>query len=242
MTTPLHRRLAAAAMIITLPAGVARAETASIVPRPSAPDPAPFTLEQRYLDAAARADLEMLKRCLEKGVEPSAKDDFGRSALLLAAMTGRDLSVVEFLRARGLGVDEPDNQQRAPLAYAAGNGDVAIVSYLLEHGAAVARKDWQGQTALYNAALGGNAATVERLLAAGADIDARDNFGDTPLMGACAKGNEAIARLLVDRGADVALKDQEGRSARERAAAGAAYCRALPDAKPAGDPAPKPAG
>ena len=203
----------------------------SIVPKTEPLAPRAFTLDDRYLDAARRGDLETLKLALEKGANLHAKDGFGRSALLSATMSGRNLEMIKFLQARGLPIDEPDNQSRAPLAYAAGSGDVAIVSYLIEQGALVDRKDWQGQTALFNAALGGDKATVERLLAAGAAIDSRDNFGDTPLIGACNKGNDAIARLLLERGADPALRDQEGRSARERAAEGAAFCRALPEKK-----------
>jgi ankyrin repeat protein len=204
----------------------------SIVPKPQPLAPAPFTLEQRYLDAATRADTDVLAVCLDKGVDLGAKDDFGRSALLLAAMSRGNLKVVELLRARGLSADDPDNQGRAPLAYAAGNGDLALVSYLIENGAVVDRKDWQGRTPLFDAAVGGNTATVERLLEAKAAINARDNFEDTPLIGACAKGNDAIARLLVERGADPTLKDQEDRTARERAAEGAVFCRALPSTAP----------
>jgi hypothetical protein len=107
-----------------------------------------------------------------------------------------------------------------------------MVSYLLEQGAAADRKDGQGQTPLYHAVLIGSKETALRLLAAGAAVDSRDQFGDTPLMGACNKGFDEIARVLIEKGADPALKDQEGRTARERAPAGASFCRNLPATKP----------
>lgn len=203
-----------------------------IVPKPEALRPSPFTLEERYLDAARRGDMATLRLCLDKGVDTRAKDGFARSALLLAALNARDLEMVKFLRSRGLPVDEPDVRGRTPLGYAAGNGQLEMVSYLLDEGAAADRKDGQGQTPLYHAVLIGSKETTLRLLAAGADIDTRDQFGDTPLMGACNKGFDDIARLLVEKGADPSLKDQEGRTARERAPAGASYCRELPTAKP----------
>lgn len=205
----------------------------AIVPRSEPLAPSPFTLEERYLDAARRGDLAMLTRCLDKGVDARAKDGFARSALLLAASDARNLKMVEFLQARGLPVDEPDVRGRTALAYAAGNGQLEIVAYLLAHGATADRKDAQGQTALYNAVLAGSRETVERLVAAGADVNNRDQFGDTPLIGACNKGNDELARLLVEKGADPSLKDQEGRTARERAAEDATFCRALGAAKPA---------
>jgi ankyrin repeat protein len=205
---------------------------APIVPRPEALKPSPFTLEERYLDAARRGDMATLKLCLDKGVDANAKDGFARSALLLAVLNARNLEMVKLLQARGLPIDEPDVRGRTPLGYAAGNGQLEIVSYLLEQGAAADRKDGQGQTPLYHAVLIGSRESVLRLLAASADVNTRDQFGDTPLIGACNKGNDDMARLLVEKGADPSLKDQEGRTARERAPAGAPYCRALPTTKP----------
>jgi len=238
----LHRVVAIAALALSLAAASSRAaDEAKPAPPPSGPilphveplEPRPFTLEDRYLDAARRGNLAMLELSLDKGADLRAKDGFQRSALLLAARDARDLEMVKFLQARGLPFDEPDVRGRTPLGYAAGNGDLSMVSYLLEQGAAVDHADGQGQTPLYHAVLAGSKATVERLLAAGARVNVQDQFRDTPLIGACDKGYDEIARLLVEKGADPRLKDQEGRTASERAAASAAYCRSLGAAPPA---------
>ena len=210
-----------------------RPHAGSMVPKTEPLAPSPFTLAERYLDAARRGDMPTLKLCIEKGVDVRAKDGFARSALLLAVLNARNLEMVKLLQTHGLPIDEPDVRGRTPLGYAAGNGQLEMVSYLLEQGAAADRKDGQGQTPLYHAVLIGSKETVSRLLTAGADIDSRDQFGDTPLMGACNKGLDDIARLLVEKGADPSLKDQEGRTARERAPAGSTYCRELPTTKPA---------
>ena len=210
------------------PAPTAPRSAPSIVPRPEPLKPRPFTLEDRYLDAARRGDLDTLKVCLEKGVKSDAKDGFARSALLLAARDARDLEMFKFLQARGLPIDDPDVRGITALGYAAGNGQLEMVSYLIEQGAAVDRKDADQQTSLFHAVLGGSKETVERLIAAGADVNVQDRFGDTPLIGACNKGFDPIARLLVAKGADPSLKDQEGRTARQRAAEGATFCRELP--------------
>lgn len=203
----------------------------SIIPKPSAPDPQPFTLVDRYLDAARRGDLAMLRRCLDKGVDAKVKDEVGRSALMLAVRDGHSLEVSKFLVELGLAVDEPDARGRSALADAAGLGQSEIVAFLLEKGADPKRRDGQGQTALYNAVLAGSRESVLSLLAAGAAIDSQDNFGDTPLIGACNKGNDEMARLLVEKGADPSLRDQEGRTAKQRAAEGAKFCQALPEEK-----------
>ncbi|MFN2377619.1 MAG: ankyrin repeat domain-containing protein [Candidatus Binatia bacterium] len=245
------RRAAALATVVALlcfaasaaadaPAGLAvpaegpasRPGSGSLVPKPSAPDPRPFTLEDRYLDAAQRGDLKMIQLCLDKGVDPKTKDSIGRSALLLAAREAKNLEVVKFLHDKGLAADEPDATGRSPLADAAGNGDVTIVSWLIEQKADLERKDAQGRTPIFGAAIGGSAPTVARLIEAGAKVNVRDNYEDTPLIDACNKGNDEVARLLVEKGADPSLKDQEGRTARERAPETAKYCRSLGEAKP----------
>jgi hypothetical protein len=120
----------------------------SIVPKPEALAPKAFTLEERYLDAARRGDLDVLTRCLDKGVDPRAKDGFARSALLLAVLNARNLEMVKFLQSRGLPVDDPDVRGRTPLGYAAGNGQLEMVSYLLEQGAAADRKDGRTDAAV----------------------------------------------------------------------------------------------
>jgi ankyrin repeat protein len=198
-----------------------------IIPRPEPLEPRAFTLADRYLDAARRGDIDMLKLCIEKGVDDRVKDGFQRDALLLAASDGRSLEMVKRLDARGLPVDAPDVRGIAAIGYAAGNGQLELVTYLIERGAKIDRKDVQGMTPLVHAVLGGSKETVARLIEAGADVNSRDQFHDTPLIAACNKGVDEIAKLLVEKGADPALKDQEGRTASQRAAASSTYCRGL---------------
>ena len=205
-----------------------------LVPGPGEPlKPRAFTLEDRYLDAARRGDIDTLKLCIEKGVNDKAKDGFERDALLLAASEGRRLDMVKLLDARGLPIDAPDVRGIAAIGYAAGNGQLEIVSYLIERGAKVDRKDVQQMTPLVHAVLGGDKPTVARLIEAGADVNSRDQFKDTPLIAACNKGQDDIAKLLVEKGADPLLEDQEGRTASERATSGSQYCRDLASKKSA---------
>jgi ankyrin repeat protein len=187
--------------------------------------PEPFTVDQRLLDAVRRADRPTLERALERGATVRAKDDLGRSTVLLAVLDARDLDLVRWLHAKGAALDEPDVGGRTALSFAAEAGRLDIVRYLVEHGAVVDRRDVQQRTALFHAALGDHPDVVAFLLDRGADVNARDQFGDTPLIVACAKGNAATAALLLARGADPALKDQEGRTARERSAPEAGPCR-----------------
>lgn len=212
----------------------------SLVPKPSAPDPKPFSLEDRFFDSARRGDLDMLKVCLDKGVDPKIEDEVGRNAVALAVRDARDLEMVEFLHSKGVALDDPDAVGRTPLHEAAGIGDTAIVAFLLKNGAKLDRKDMQGRVPLHSAVMGGSLKVTEMLLAAGADPNLHDNFGDTPLIAVCTKGIDAIAKLLVEKGADPKAKDQEGRMASERADENATYCRSLGPVSP--PPAMEPLG
>jgi len=188
--------------------------------------PSPFTLEQRYLEAARQGDLPKLERALQLGVDVNAKDDLQRSALLLAARDAGSLEAVLFLEARGAKIDEPDAGGRTALSWAAGGGHLALVKQLASKGALVDQPDVEQRRPLFHAVAAEQPEVVEWLLGAGAKVDAADQFGDTPLMLACAKGYGDMAALLLARGADPALRNQEGRTAGDRAAAGAEVCRA----------------
>lgn len=193
-------------------------------------NPQPFTLEQRLLDAASRGDRPTIERALQRGASLSAKDDIGRSVVLLAVLDAGNLEIVQWLHGKGAALDEPDTGGRTALSFAAANGRLDLVRYLVENGAAVERADVQRRTPLFHAVLGDHADVVGFLLDRGANVNRRDQFGDTPLIVACAKGYGGMAALLLQRGADLTLKDQEGRTAQERAAAGTQAC--FPPAAP----------
>jgi ankyrin repeat protein len=235
-----------AALVVLLPlgrpAGAEPAAAEATAKGRSAPDPAaggkmghvlgigeprapqPYTLEDRFLEAARQGDRATLELALEKGVDVDAKDDLGRSALLLAARDAGSLDLVRYLHQQGAPIDEADLGGRTPLSWAAGAGRLDLVRWLVEQGAAVDRLDTQRRTPLFHAVLGHNPEVVIFLLDHGAAVDSPDRFGDTPLIMACAKGYGDLARLLLAHGADPEFRDQEGRTAGDRAAPGTDAC------------------
>jgi ankyrin repeat protein len=191
-------------------------------------NPEPFTIDQRLRDAVSRNDRPTIERALAHGADIRAKDDLGRSTLLLAVMDAQSLELVRWLHEKGVPVDEADVSGRTPLSFAADRGDFPVARYLLERKAAVDSRDMLGRTPLMHAAGADHPQVIGLLLEHGADVNVQDQFGDTPLIVACAKGNVKSATLLLERGADPKLKDQEGRTAKERSAPEAAPCLALP--------------
>jgi ankyrin repeat protein len=187
--------------------------------------PEPFTLELRFLQAARDGDRKTIERALARGVSPNAKDELGRSALLLATGEFGSLELVQLLQAKGAPIDEPDLSGRAAISWAAAWGRTDVVRFLADRGAAVDRKDGEGRTPLWHAVTEERLETVELLLDRGASPNTPDRFGDTPLMMACAKGYDGLAGLLLKRGADPAARNQEGKTAADRATPDATRCR-----------------
>ena len=113
-----------------LASGVLALKAAGAAPPQEPRAPEPYTLEQRFLEAARQGDRASLEKALARGVSPKAQDDLHRNALLLAARDAGSLEVVRFLRARGVAVDAPDLGGRAAISWAAGDGRLEIVRAL----------------------------------------------------------------------------------------------------------------
>lgn len=143
---------------------------------------------------------------------------YGRTPLFVAQEFNR-LDMMEFLLARGAGVDVRDESDHTPLSDAAANGRVKAAEILLAHRARVDARDGEGDTVLYWACKGAWRAGASKadqmkmmkmLLDHGADVNARDQHGATPLF-AAVRGDQEIARMLIDRGADVNATAKDGK-------------------------------
>jgi len=152
--------------------------------------------------AAYTGDLAAVQACLEQGVDVNARDQWGRTALYLAAEKGHK-EVVELLLEHGADVNAKDTRNRTALLYPAEKGHKEVVELLLEHGADVNAKDNWDCTPLHSAAEEGHKDIVELLITEGANVNARDRASRTPLHYAAEKGHKKIVGLLLAHGADV---------------------------------------
>lgn len=78
--------------------------------------------------------LEIVKLLLEKGAKVDVKNNFGNTALLIAAGNGQS-EVVKALLDKGASVDLGNNEDVTPLLMASQNGDIDVVTLLLSKGA-----------------------------------------------------------------------------------------------------------
>lgn len=149
--------------------------------------------------AARVGDLEAVKRLLDDGGDPAARNLLRLTPLDMAAAEG-------FADTVRLLLDHPKHQDdlNTALQSAAWYGKLDVAKLLLERGAAADGKDPRWPTnALHLAAAIGDAKIAKLLIEHGASLSAMDAYHETPLHLAAKAGHADVVRLLLASGADV---------------------------------------
>jgi ankyrin repeat protein len=148
---------------------------------------------------------------IEKGTDINARDEYGRTPLIIAVISGHE-DMVKLLLSRGAdhSIRWKDN---TPLIEGAMQNHSSIVSLLLKYGAAPEARNKNGHTALQIAAANALNKVVQTLLDAGAEINTRDNNLKTPLMSAALSNKLWMVSLLLVGGADIFAEDKDGDTA-----------------------------
>ena len=168
-----------------------------------------------------RASAAVLNALLKAGADPEAPNDYGETALHIAATHNRDLPVIKTLIEAGADPNEPGNLGYTPLhAAAESNGNPEVIKTLIEAGADPSARSERGATPLHYAVHNyKNPEVAEAILATGPSPMARDEDGETPLHWAVrfGEGHTVIDRLVA-AGADVNARDESGATPLHRAA------------------------
>jgi ankyrin repeat protein len=85
--------------------------------------------DSRLVDAAAAGDLAQVDRLLQAGASPEQVDSMGRTALLVATLSGRT-DIVRRLVGAGANVNAAANNGDTPLAAAHRQGSAEILQLL----------------------------------------------------------------------------------------------------------------
>ena len=168
--------------------------------------------------AAARGDLNLVKRLLKAGADAKLDDGDGQTAILYGRKWPK---VVEFLKP----VSKPahvefiaretrkSSENVEALLTAAKAGDLKRVQVLLDAGTNVNGVNKNDETALHLAAESRNGKLTDLLLEAGANVNARNSYGRTPLWEAAGGRELRIIERLIDAGADLNAKERiEGKT------------------------------
>ncbi len=171
-----------------------------------------FDPNTKLLEASARGYPEVVKDALERGASIHARNDYGWTALAIAAMNNR-IGVAEFLIERGIELDSRGRPMGfSPLMWASMKGYTEMTLLLLKHGADADLTDSRDMclTSLILAAVYNHPEVVRELVKTGADVNAADSDGRTALIHAARYNLIEVAGILLEAGADISIKEKSG--------------------------------
>eukprot|EP00899_Mesostigma_viride_P007210 jgi/Mesvir1/16490/Mv10045-RA.1 len=155
----------------------------------------------------ACGDAAAVALILQTGFDPNNVDYDNRTALHMAAMSGKE-DIVRLLLAKGAVVNHKDRWGRVPLQDAVENKRTIIASLLLEKGATMELDDPAGL--LCKAASDNDLVLMKSLIDHNVDPNASDYDKRTPLHVAAAEGKTEIVEFLIAHEADVNVVDRWG--------------------------------
>jgi ankyrin repeat protein len=180
-------------------------------------------------NAASTGNINLVRKCLEKGIDADLQSGNGVTPLYLAA-TWNHREIAELLIYYGADINQGlnheygrnpllgaaianhselmklliDNGAKSGLHMAALDGDIDAVRTFLELQIFTINSNRnQGMLPLHLAAREGHRAVTELLLDSGADINCLKTSSDPPLSQAIKFNRIEVVKLLIDRGADL---------------------------------------
>ena len=193
-----------------------RATTAKSPDDPDDPDAV-------LLGAATQGDADGVASALRAGADVEARDDHGRTALLLAS-TGDHVDAARILVAMGADPDALDDRHDTPWLVTGVTGSVAMLEALLPAGPDLTVRNRYGGVSVIPASERGHVDYVRRVVTTGIDVNHVNDLGWTALLEAVILGDggpahQEIVRILLAAGADRSIADKEGVTALEHARA-----------------------
>ncbi|XP_072024612.1 LOW QUALITY PROTEIN: protein phosphatase 1 regulatory inhibitor subunit 16B-like [Amphiura filiformis] len=197
-----------------------------------------FAMNIQLLEAAARGDLDEVRKLLENGVDPNIGNEDGLTALHQCCIDNNE-AMMKVLVEHGADVNVTDRELWTPLHAASTCGHVNLAQYLISKGAALLAINSDGNmpydicedevTLDYiESQMATQGITqdqidelrekspnlmlqdMERLHENGEDLEGKDDIGATPLHIAAANGYDRVALFLLEHHVDVHVRDKDG--------------------------------
>jgi ankyrin repeat protein len=176
---------------------------------------------RHLLAAAERGDATAAALALGAGANLEARDERGRTPLLLAATADR-LAVARLLVHMGANPDALDDQHDTPWLVTGVTGSVDMVEVLLPARPDLRIRNRFGGTSLIPASERGHVGYVRRVVRTDIEVDHVNNLGWIALLEAVILGDgsrryQQIVTILLDAGADPRIADRQGVTALQHA-------------------------
>ncbi len=186
--------------------------------------PAAVSADAQLLRAAASGTDAAVVEALERRANIEARDQRGRTALLLAASEDH-ITVATILVGRGADVNAVDDQQDTPFLVTGVTGSVGMLEAMLPGKPNTRLRNRFGGVAVIPAAERGHAAYVKAVLdTTDIEVNHVNDLGWTALLEAVILGDggprhQEVVRELLAHGADRTFADRDGVTAYEHAVA-----------------------
>jgi hypothetical protein len=148
--------------------------------------------------AAARGDLDRVRRLIAAKNHIEEVDRFGRTALMCALRNGSS-RVSEFLLFSRANPNHVDYFELSPLLIAVKDMRPRLIELLVKYGVDLNQKNSLGETPLFLAVSSRDRPTVQVLVLSGADVHSRDNNGRSMFTGG-SNFNKFLIDLVKRRG------------------------------------------
>ncbi|XP_055309431.1 serine/threonine-protein phosphatase 6 regulatory ankyrin repeat subunit B-like, partial [Sitodiplosis mosellana] len=144
----------------------------------------------------------------------NAQDEYGRTAIFIAATRGNKDSVVK-LAEKGADVNIQNNNGFTPLYNAVMQGHENVVEELLKRNAEIDRPEYTGRTPLHIAVIMNRSKLAQKLIANGSNVNAQDMFKRTPIwhtvyLNSQTDAFKMVEVLMVNGTADADIPDKYG--------------------------------
>ena len=167
--------------------------------------------DSELLDAVRDGDRDTIRLLLKGGVSPNARDERGRTPLMLA-LRARMPDVAEDLIVFGARLDERDDEGHSVICHAVRHREPSIVQRLLARGVDPDTQIPGGGALSAEALTIGRTASAKLMLESGGSTEARDSQGVPMIFRATERGMDWLVQRLLNRGAKVEARDANGDS------------------------------
>lgn len=176
----------------------------------------------KYCDYSSLFYCEVARMLLNAGVSIDAKNEYGKTAFMIACSYGEqttDMNMIRLFIDYGTNIHVQDNNGNTALMLAAYSGNIEVVKLLLQLGVDPFVKNKYNSTVLmaicshYNDEVGIDMNLMRLLIKQNTDVNLQDLDGETALMLAARYGNIEVVKLLLQLGADPFMKNKDGKRA-----------------------------